>query len=286
MRINTEEIVPRYLALALQVAGEFEKFSRSNRASIQRIKALTIQIPADKREQQRIVGIVESIEEEIAKAKGILTELQAKEQQAFIDIFGDTEANTHSYQTQSIGSVLIDSSYGTSKPATENGQYLYLRMNNITDGGELDLSDLKRIDIDDDEAEKCIVKNGDVLFNRTNSLIHVGKTCVFNDDREMVIAGYIIRLRLNSTQMLPVFFSELMNLPYMKKRLRGIAVGAINQANINPNELKKLLIVNPPMPQQIDFSKIVEQISKQKAEVRLTISKLNEKRIEAIRAHF
>ena len=45
LRVNTDEILPEYLAFVLRVEGEFEKFSRANRASIQRIKSLRVQIP-------------------------------------------------------------------------------------------------------------------------------------------------------------------------------------------------------------------------------------------------
>lgn len=41
LRIKTDDILPKYMALALQVEGEFERFSRSNRASTQRIANLT-----------------------------------------------------------------------------------------------------------------------------------------------------------------------------------------------------------------------------------------------------
>lgn len=42
LRIKTDDILPKYMALALQVEGEFERFSRSNRASTQRIANLII----------------------------------------------------------------------------------------------------------------------------------------------------------------------------------------------------------------------------------------------------
>lgn len=45
LRVNTNKIIPKYLEFVLRVEGEFEKFSRANRASIQRIKRLRIQIP-------------------------------------------------------------------------------------------------------------------------------------------------------------------------------------------------------------------------------------------------
>ena len=69
LRVHSDDIVPRYLAVALQVAGEFEKFSRSNRASTQRIKSLTIQIPELKSVQQQIVDELESVDAKIDSKK-------------------------------------------------------------------------------------------------------------------------------------------------------------------------------------------------------------------------
>ena len=69
LRVYSDDINPKYLAFALQVAGEFEKFSRNNRASTQRIKRLTIQIPEDKAEQQRIVDEIEKFENQILQKK-------------------------------------------------------------------------------------------------------------------------------------------------------------------------------------------------------------------------
>ena len=56
------------MALALQVEGEFERFSRSNRASTQRIANLIIQAPSVS-EQQKIVDEQAIISEQSAKVK-------------------------------------------------------------------------------------------------------------------------------------------------------------------------------------------------------------------------
>ena len=100
----------------------------------------------------------------------------------------------------------------------DGGKYPYLRMNNITYGGELDLSDTKRIDIPDNELDKCTVRRGDVLFNRTNSKELVGKTCVYNRDDMMVLAGFVIRVRV-SERILPEFLSEFLNTEFSKQML-------------------------------------------------------------------
>ena len=121
--------------------------------------------------------------------------------------------------------------------------------------------ELKMIDIPDSEIEKCIVHRGDVLFNRTNSIELVGKTCVFDKDEDMVIAGYIIRVRLKSI-MLPIVLSYFMNTDALKKKLRNMAKGAVNQANINAQEFKSINIYLPPIELQTQFADFVKQVDK------------------------
>ena len=142
-------------------------------------------------------------------------------------------------------------------------------MNNITYGGELDLTDTKRISVPDKELSGCIVKKGDVLFNRTNSRDLVGKTCAFNLDEPMIIAGYIIRLRMNGC-VLPEYLSTFLNLESSKKMLYSMAKGAVGQANINAQEVQSIELIIPPMEAQIPFQRIVEQSDKSKYLLRHT----------------
>ena len=172
-----------------------------------------------------------------------------------------------------IGDIVTDVRYGTSKPAVEGGKYPYIRMNNLTLDGKLDLNDLKYIDIPDDEIDKCVVKKGDVLFNRTNSLELVGKTALFDQSQNMVIAGYIIRVRLNK-QILPEIFVEYMNLKALKNILRSMAKGAVNQANINAKELQSIKIYIPDMVLQEKFVEFINQTDKSKLAVQKSLDEL------------
>lgn len=181
----------------------------------------------------------------------------------FVEMFGDPIENPKGWEFVTIGDVVTEVRYGTSKPAVEGGKYPYLRMNNLTADGHLDLHDLKYIDISDDEIEKCVVRKGDVLFNRTNSIELVGKTAVFDLSEDMVIAGYIIRVRLNE-KILPEVFAEFMNLEVLKKILRSMAKGAVNQANINAQELQRIKVYLPEMKLQKQFIEMKEQVNKSK----------------------
>ena len=56
IRILIDDIIPEFLAMALEVEGKLEKFSRANRASTDRIRKISIFVPEDINEQKRILN--------------------------------------------------------------------------------------------------------------------------------------------------------------------------------------------------------------------------------------
>lgn len=192
----------------------------------------------------------------------------------FIEMFGLPEKNDHGYDERTVADVVQDVHYGTSAKATDKGQYTYLRMNNITYDGQLDLSDVKYIDVPEKDLKGCLVHRGDVLFNRTNSRELVGKTCAFMEAQPMIIAGYIIRLRMNG-KVLPEYLSIFMNLKRSKNLLFSMAKGAVGQANINAQELQAIKLLVPPMSVQEQFVELVRQSDKSKFELKKALESLD-----------
>ena len=116
-------------------------------------------------EQMDIVDKLKKVENVIGLRKRELKQLDTLVKSRFAEMFGDPIRNPKGWKVVTIGDIVTEVRYGTSKPAVEGGKYPYLRMNNLTADGHLDLNDLKYIDISDDEVEKCVVRKGDVLFN-------------------------------------------------------------------------------------------------------------------------
>ena len=217
-------------------------------------------------EQLKIADIIFKISDIVKKRIKELDTLDELVKARFVEMFGDPVKNPKGWEVVTIGDIVTEVRYGTSKPAVEGGKYPYLRMNNLTADGHLDLNDLKYIDIPDDEIEKCVVRKGDVLFNRTNSIELVGKTVVFDLQEDMIIAGYIIRVRLNK-RLLPEILSQYMNLEALKDILRSMAKGAVNQANINAQELQSIKVYIPDMELQKQFIEMKNQVDKSKVAV-------------------
>ena len=208
-------------------------------------------------EQDKIIRILEKLDNEIIIRNKQLSELSNLVKSRFNEMF-----ILRDFPLKRLGELVEEVRYGTSLPATLNGKYGYLRMNNITEDGRLNIQNLKHIDVPEKDFKKYVVSNGDVLFNRTNSMELVGKTCIYELDFDMVIAGYIIRIRTKKNILNPRYLSEFLNFPSTKKFLRNIAKGAVNQANINAKELQDISIPLPPLSLQNEFADFVAQVDK------------------------
>ena len=267
--ICSDKIINKYLYWFLKrnthflnSLGRGATFKEISKAIVSEIE---INVP-EIEQQKKVVEILEKVSGIIARRKKELSALDDLIKARFVEMFGDPIKNPKGWEVVTIGDIVKEVKYGTSKPAVEGGKYPYLRMNNLTPDGHLDLNDLKYIDISEDEIEKCVVRKGDVLFNRTNSIELVGKTAVFDLPDDMVIAGYIIRVRLNE-RMLPEVLSQYMNLEALKDILRSMAKGAVNQANINAQELQNVKVYLPDMGLQKKFIEMKEQVDKSKVAV-------------------
>lgn len=222
--------------------------------------------------QAETVEVLERVTKMIEKHQQQLSALDDLIKARFVEMFGTYPSNEKGWPTGTIRDLVTEVRYGSSRKAAEGdaGKYPYLRMNNITYSGELDLTDTKTIDIPADELDKCTVRRGDLLFNRTNSKELVGKTCVYNRDELMVLAGFVVRVRLNE-KALPEFVSSFMNTPFSKQMLFGMCKAAIGQANINAQELQNIGIYIPPIAIQKEFILFKEQIDKSKSVIQKSL---------------
>lgn len=264
-----EILLPKYLYYFC-VKFDFLKLNKAvTIPSLTKSDILKIEINVPKIEkQQKIVSTLDLLQSIITHRRTQLEKLDLLVKARFVEMFGTYPANEYDWEIGTIRDLVTEVRYGSSRKASDNnsGKYPYLRMNNITYSGELDLSDTKTIDIPDKELPKCTVRKGDVLFNRTNSKELVGKTCVYNRDEKMVLAGFIIRIRLNE-KMLPDVLSSFLNTDFSKKMLLEMCKTAIGQANINAQEMQNIGIYIPPIELQEKFVTFKRQVDKSKATV-------------------
>jgi restriction endonuclease S subunit len=163
--------------------------------------------------------------------------------------------------------------YGTSTKANTAGKGTpIIRMNNIKDG-RIDISDLKHIELPASERAGLILKNGDILINRTNSKELVGKCAVFDKPGDYVFASYLIRLRVDPEMDDPWFVAFLINSPIGRQQVDMVSRQIIGQANINTEEIRSFDIPRPTLTEQ---KKIMDRVQRNMADVDKVIAEADE----------
>lgn len=133
------------------------------------------------------------------------------------------------------------------------------RMNDLKDW-IADNDDLKFANIDNKTFKKYKVNRNDVLFNRVNSIDFVWRTWIFKSNNEdSVFASYLIRLVPNSNIVKPDYLNIFLNSKYWRLEILRKARRAVNQANVNAEELKR---INLPIPSK-DFQSKIENLSEE-----------------------
>lgn len=248
--------VLKYLTPSIEKLGNSTTFKEVSRTSFR-----NLQIPLPPLHiQKQIANILDKADALRKKDQELLQKYDELAQSIFIDMFGDPVKNEKGWETGTIRDLASEVRYGTSKPAEEDGKYPYLRMNNITYSGEWDFSNLKYISVSNSEKEKYSLRKNDLVFNRTNSKELVGKTAVYDRAEEVIIAGYLIRLRCNDHGN-PYYLSAFLNSKYGKTTLLNMCKSIVGMANINAQELQNIKILIPPIEVQNCFQTKLKSIN-------------------------
>lgn len=145
------------------------------------------------------------------------------------------------WKIKPIGNILLSSQYGTSKSGSETGVPV-IGMKNIQDG-KVDFKDLSFVSLDDKEKAKLLLKDGDILLNRTNSYDLVGKVGFVEKAIEAVFSSYLVRLEVDKKKADSKFVAIWLSGFWADQMIKKIATRAISQANVNPTEFKKFCLV-------------------------------------------
>lgn len=262
IRILTDEINTYYLSMALEKVGALHGFSRTYRASTERIASLQIPLPPLDI-QQKIVDECKKVDEEFTKAKKYLDNSKIAIDEVILPCFDK-------YKKVVLKSICDSFEYGTSEKSSTSGAVPVLRMGNVVDG-KIDWNDLVYTDNAKD-IEKLSLRKGDVLFNRTNSPIHVGKTALYEDNRSAIFAGYLVRVNYRKDAIRGKYLSYILNSDPMMQHGFSVMVRSINQANISASLLAQYEIPLPSLKEQDEIISKLEVIENNKKQSKSIIS--------------
>lgn len=168
-----------------------------------------------------------------------------------------------SWKVVSLGDVREWLQYGTSVHCSmEPRRHAVLRIPNV-ELGRVNSSDLKYCDLTDDEAEKYRLKNGDLLFIRTNGVLErLGSCAVYNGQPDgALFASYLIRARL-SAGVVPHYVAYFYGSTLGTAQVAGRATPAADgKYNLNTGTIDSLPLPLPPtVEEQQEIVDVLEAI--------------------------
>lgn len=223
-------------------------------------------------QQRRIAEILDTIDESMQATERVIAKLRTFRTGLVRRSVKDAEEGTGS---RSLSEVLPTVEYGISAPLGASGSVPVLRMGNLQ-AGSVDVSELRYTG--QEAAALPLLRVGDVLFNRTNSIAQVGKTAIWRGELpRATFASYLVRLT-PSAELLPDYLNLWMNTPETQNAIRRWATTAIQQVNINPTNLRRCEIRVPPIDAQKQVVSSVAAFDSRLAEEAAVLSKLRRTR--------
>jgi type I restriction enzyme, S subunit len=150
--------------------------------------------------------------------------------------------------------------YGLSLPTSPGGNVAMLGMSHLQDG-RIVATDVPMVEVSDTQLADFGLRDGDLLFNRTNSPDLVGKSAVYrlSDGGPFVFASYLVRLQVDRQKVEPDFLCFLMNSGEGRRQLRRLATPGVSQYNINPAALWEMFLV--PLPELSEQQRVCRLVS-------------------------
>ena len=133
----------------------------------------------------------------------------------------------------------------------------YIKMDNITDSGELDISKLVYVKASDTEIGKITLIDGDFIYNTRNAPNLVGKCTVYHGENgQYLFNNNILRIRFKD-ELNPDFANLYLNSEEGKGKIRTLVSGTTSVAAIYQKNFATIVIPLPPLKTQ---EKIVAEI--------------------------
>ncbi|MHB1845281.1 MAG: restriction endonuclease subunit S [Deltaproteobacteria bacterium] len=259
----------RWMLYALRAAalnGELEQyFTGTTIKHFPQEAVLRFQFPlAPLAEQRRIVAKVEALLARVNAARDQLEKvplLMKRFRQSVLATATSGELSSewravreisNGWESVTLGSLLADVRYGTSKKCSPRATKTpVLRIPNVVKGS-ISHYDLKYAEFDETEREKLGLAPGDLLMIRSNGSVGlVGRVALVSDrEKGFLFAGYLIRLRSNTSRVRPAYLALFLASPMSRLLIEHTARSTAGVNNINAEEIKDLPIELPVLEEQ------------------------------------
>ncbi len=216
-------------------------------------------------EQRRIVdllnrasGIRRLAEAAQAKARALIPAL-------FAEMFGDPATNPKGWPIVGLSDAAAIRSGVTKgrKVSATVRPVPYMRVANIQDG-VLAMSEVKEIEITEDELRRFRLEAGDLLMTEGGDIDKLGRTAIWTGEIDPCIhQNHVFCVRLDRSRALPDYVATLAGSGYGKAYFLKVAKRTTGIASINKTQLSQFPLLLPPLDLQREFETRVAEAKSQ-----------------------
>lgn len=136
----------------------------------------------------------------------------------------------------------------------------YLRVANVQ-AGYVDLAEIKTTKASEQETEAYSLQAGDILMTEGGDFDKLGRGCLWMGQVTPCIhQNHVFRVRPDPEHLNSHFFAQYLQSLEAKRYFLRCAKRTTNLASINLTQLKKLPVPNISLPEQLQFSREVDEV--------------------------
>lgn len=218
----------------------------------QQLRQLPVPLPTLD-EQHHIIEILEGHLSRLDAGERLVSEVTRRGEALLRSWLSEWLGNPRPHELFAVGERLSEARGGWSRGRQHEvatGGVPYLKMNNITRKGHLELTHVVQVTGPAHDAERFAVRLGDVLFNSKNSGDLVGKTSVATAAVEgWTFNENIMRLRFDDG-VIPEFAAMWFQGPQLRQAIRSSVKASTNVAAIYLNQLRQMPMWVPSVSTQ------------------------------------
>ncbi|MDS0243405.1 MULTISPECIES: restriction endonuclease subunit S [unclassified Haloferax] len=237
-----------------------------------RLDLLPVPLPPIE-EQRKIASILYNLDQAIQKTNEIVDQAKHIKSGVVQQVFSEGVADHSSYTETKSGKtpsgweivrfdeLIEDTRYGTdNKSNTDRDGYPTLRIPNVVDK-RITLGDLKHTPLDDDEKERLLLEEDDILVIRTNgNPEYAGRCATFTEqDEDFVFASYLIRVRVDESRVRPAYIREFLNSQRGRTEMSGWIRSSAGNYNLSVGAMEKFQVPVPSLKEQDLIIEKIEQ---------------------------
>lgn len=222
-------------------------------------------------EQRRIAIMLWAAEDCIVKGERFVSTAKRAKQVLMGELFSKGIGHSDFKKIQGIGQIpkkwnvthlgdIADTASGATLGRKLIGKTIslpYLRVANVQDG-HIDLTEIKEIEILENEKKKWLLKSGDILLTEGGDWDQLGRGGIWRDEiPDCIHQNHIFRLRITDSNIDVNYLHYLINSPFGKSFFLKCSKQTTNLASINQSQLKKFVVLQPPLPEQHQIAGIL-----------------------------